>query len=335
GWDKPFRGLARFDLATGMAIPFVVVTSCVVIASAFAFHGKVDEAFLSSDPQIMQTSDVYAGAEDVLAARVQKQLGLEAWASGTSEQRSLWQAELSEAEQNLSAAEREARIAAARGLAAWEQLSPGDRQQQMAALPEVEKRLAGTLVKRNAFQLAQTLTPLLGATRANWIFGLGVLGMGFSSIIILMLINGYVYRELAPPQYATAAHILGCVVAGICGALWPLIWTGESRFWLAILTSTFGMMLLPIAYITFFFMMNSRALLGDSKPRGLSLVVWNTLMGLSVAGALVAASSAIMQKMNDPVAGPTVLGIAVFFGLLVLVGFAATPHRKRELPSER
>ena len=38
GWDKPFRGLARFDLITAMAIPYLMVTTCIVIASANAVH---------------------------------------------------------------------------------------------------------------------------------------------------------------------------------------------------------------------------------------------------------------------------------------------------------
>lgn len=74
-------------------------------------------------------------------------------------------------------------------------------------------------------------------------------------------------------------------------------------------------MLLPIAYVTFFFMMNNRELLGEDKPKGFSLIVWNFLMGFSVAGAIVAAISAMSQKMVDPVAGPTIIGITIFFGL--------------------
>ena len=42
GWDRTFLGLARWDLVTGMAIPFVLVTSCIVItaASAFPWQGR-------------------------------------------------------------------------------------------------------------------------------------------------------------------------------------------------------------------------------------------------------------------------------------------------------
>ena len=57
GWDKTFRGLARFDLSTGMAIPYVIVTSCVVIAAAQSFHAKVDEALLSDDPAVVHHCD--------------------------------------------------------------------------------------------------------------------------------------------------------------------------------------------------------------------------------------------------------------------------------------
>ncbi|MEM9660636.1 MAG: divalent metal cation transporter, partial [Planctomycetota bacterium] len=45
GWTKEFRGLARFDLSTGMFIPFLLATSCVVIASAARFHTQLPVGF--------------------------------------------------------------------------------------------------------------------------------------------------------------------------------------------------------------------------------------------------------------------------------------------------
>ena len=38
GWDRDFRGLAIFDLSTGLFVPFVLATSCVVLAAATQFH---------------------------------------------------------------------------------------------------------------------------------------------------------------------------------------------------------------------------------------------------------------------------------------------------------
>ena len=39
-WTKDFSGLVRFDLLTGMCIPFTLTLSCVVIAAASRFHAE-------------------------------------------------------------------------------------------------------------------------------------------------------------------------------------------------------------------------------------------------------------------------------------------------------
>ena len=45
-WGKEHRGLAIFDLSTGMVIPYVLAVSCVVIASAYMFHGQPYDGLL-------------------------------------------------------------------------------------------------------------------------------------------------------------------------------------------------------------------------------------------------------------------------------------------------
>ncbi|PAY19465.1 hypothetical protein CKO51_11430 [Rhodopirellula sp. SM50] len=281
GWDKPFRGLARFDLSTGMAIPYVLVTSCVVIAAAFSLHNKIDDSLASNDLATMQESPYYTGVEPILLGRVDHELGAEAAASMSSE----------------------------------------EKLQRVAALSVEEKRVALSLVKRNAFQLSGTLEPLLGQSLSNLVFGLGVFGMGFSTIVILMLINGYAFREMAGRPDGAAPFVAGCLVAGLSGATWWYLWDGEAKFWLAIFASTFGMMLLPIAYVTFFLMMNNKRILGAEKPTGARMMVWNVLMLFAVIGAIVAAVSAISEKANDPKSFPVIIGLIVVYGIAVIVGF--------------
>ena len=288
GWNKPFRGLARFDLATGMAIPYVLVTSCVVIASAATFHAKVDPALMSTDPAEMQQSPLYAGASKVLVQRLEYQQGAEPFAA----------------------------------------LGKNEQLGAIAALPDSEKRLAASLVRRNAFELSQALAPLLGPKMANLIFGIGILAMGFSTIVILMLINGYAFCELVGAPQGGKAHLVGCIVAGLAGASWPLLWDGPAKLWLAILTSSFGMMLLPIAYFTFLMMMNSKSLLGDEKPQGVKMLLWNILMIISVLGALAAAGAAIWDKASHPTAGPLVMAVGVLYLALVVIGFIVKAQRK-------
>ena len=49
GWNKQYRGLVKFDLSTGMFIPYILATGCVVIASATQFHGQMGENFVINE----------------------------------------------------------------------------------------------------------------------------------------------------------------------------------------------------------------------------------------------------------------------------------------------
>jgi len=285
GWGKTFRGLAKFDLSTGMAIPYVLVTSCVVIAAGSMFHGEMDEQLGSGDIAVMKQSPLYGKASESLIARLEA---------------------LDETTKELTLEEKEVMI---------------------AGLPKAEKRIAASLVKRNAFQLSKSLAPLLGERQANLVFGIGVLGMGFSSIVILMLINGYAFCEMLGKKQGGRLHVVGCLIAGAVGASWWLVWDGDAKMWLAILVSAFGMMLLPIAYTTFMLMMNSTKILGAEKPQGKRLLIWNVLMGFSVLGAIAAAVTAIYDKASHPIAGKVVIGVGVIF-LVAIVVTAIQRQRK-------
>ncbi len=290
GWDKPFRGLATWDLATALAIPFIIVTSCITLASANAFHARIDSDFASSDPAVFQQSRLFAGASSILEQRI-----------------------LLDRPGLLKGIDREAALATI--------------SEQGAALSGDEKILAATLVKPNTAQLAQSLEPILGS-KAKVVFGLGALGMGFSTIIILMLINGYAVAEVFGRYDSNLARAIGSLAAAAMGFCWFLVWTGPSKTWLIILASSFAAILLPIAYIAFFALMNNRTLLGADKPTGWRMSVWNVLMAIGVLGAFAQSVAAVSTKISDPVTGNLVLGGLVIFVLLALVGFSALPNRR-------
>lgn len=285
-WDRSFRGLSRFDLCTGMAIPYILVTSCVVIAAASQFHAQADEKFLSTDVEVVKKSTLFKGASGTLLARIQ----------------------LDDPDTTLGDEGQEEALAAA-----------------IAAMPQAEKILAAATVKRKAFELAAAISPLLGDRNARLAFGLGIFGMGFSTIIILMLINGFAVCELANKPLGGGTQFFGSLVAGIVGFMWWWIWQGDNQIYLTIVASKFGMMLLPIAYITFFMMMNSNSILGADRPRGTSAFLWNALMLFAVAGAIVAAGSAIYgslttsKNMNERY---IVGGLLAVYTVAIVLGFA-------------
>lgn len=331
GWDKPFRGLARFDLITAMAIPYLIVTTCIVIASSHAFHSKADTSYLSSDPAVMQQSVLFDSTLNLLEKRYVGQDPVIA-----PERASELNGEVDLIAEQLAAA----------GLTLEEETTlkesmksaVSDRKQKLAefgaALSEDEKRIIPTLVKPNAAQLAATLKPLLGESNqkyADLIFGLGAFGMGFSTIIILSLINGYAFAEIGGRYQSTVLRVIGATAAIAVGFCWFWIWQGGSRTWLGIVASTFGAILLPIAYFSFFALMNNSRLLGDEKPTGIRMTIWNVLMAIGVLGALTQAFGAISTKINDPTQGPFVIGGVAVFLLLALVGFSA--RQRPEDPS--
>jgi Mn2+/Fe2+ NRAMP family transporter len=253
GWNRDFRGLAVFDLSTGLFVPFILATGCVVIASASQFHAVPAPGLLGEKDAkgalVVPDKKTQGKFDKIAAARAQKEIGAEAWGDLSAEQQAA----------------------------------------TAAALPQADRRMAAMLVRRDAFDLAQSLSPLTGKTFAHYVFGVGVVGMAISSIIILMLINGFVICEMLGRPSHGWLYRFGCLAPGITGFCAPFLWSGRTQFWLAVPTSVFGFMLIPIAYVTFALVMNSRNLLGEHMPRGGKRWVWNVLMIL--AAGLVAMGS--------------------------------------------
>lgn len=265
GWGKSHRRLALFDLSTGMVVPFVIATSCIVIASGALFHGKPFEGVLidtNGALSISQDPGVAAQVREINAMLGQRQ------------------------------------IAAPSG----------------APVEEGELKIAAMLLRRNNGQFAQSLEPLVGTAFSHVIFGIGALAMALSSISLLMLISGFVVCEMFGYPHGGIQHKLGTLLAST-GVLWPFLWTGSSQAYLAIPTSVFGYTLLPVAFMAFFLMMNSKSLLGENRPTGRARVIWNTLMGVSLA--VTGAASVSTAWTRTMAFGDSI----VPFGKIFLIGF--------------
>ena len=185
---------------------------------------------------------------------------------------------------------------------------------------EADKKIAAMLVKRDAFQLADSLEELTGKKAlSQTVFGIGVLGMAISTIIILMLINGFAVTEMLGAEIGGMKHKIGSILPGITGALGFLyLWSNaEANFWLAVPTSVFGMVLLPIAYITFFLMINSKSLMGDAMPQGNKRIVLNIAMLVALAAATIGAGWSVWSKVQ----WTGVIAVGIFFALAIIVHF--------------
>jgi hypothetical protein len=269
-WGPEFRGFMKFDLATGMLIPFLLATSCIMIAAGTQFHTVAPPGF-SAEPAM--------SAESPPSARQLRE----------------YRALLVD------------RLAAEHGQATHA-LDAGELDRRIAALHPRDREMAAVLVTRDAFDLADSLRPATGDFFSRFVFGFGVLGMTLSTITLMMLISGFVVCEMLNRPHTGWPFRLGSLLAGV-GVLGPFFWS-QAYFWLAVPTSIVGLALLPIAYVTFFLMMNRRSLLGASMPVGRRRIVWNTLMGISL---VVVVSASVYMIWTQ--AGLT--------GMLALAGFLA------------
>ncbi len=285
GWDKDFRGLAIFDLATGLFIPFLLATSCIVIAAASQFHatpaqglaiakienGKLVPAIVDGI-KVQPAQNLVSGYIQLLDKRIEHNIGVQNFAK------------MSEVAKD-----------AARN-----------------ALPKTEKDMAAMLVKRDASNLSETLIPLVGEDVARYIFGFGVLGMAMNAVLMNMLICGLSFSEILGKSGKAKWHIAGSSLI-MFSAIASIFFKG-ARMWLVIYAGVMAAVLLPIAYGAFMFIINSKKVLGNEVPSGKSRVVWNALMACSLAASSVASIWVLYQKIG--IAGPILF--ASFFTIVII-----------------
>ena len=285
-WGREHRGLAKFDLWTALLIPYVVATSCVVIAAGSQFNGKPESAYQDYENRVLH-SNLAKGYGDFMTERLSLELGKEE----------------------------------------FNKLAPIQKKEMMRSIPEPDKQLAAMLVKRDAFNLAASLESLLeNKTFSHYIFGIGVVGMALSTIIILMTINGHAICEVLGKPHKGPVFLGGAYIAGI-GVLGPFVWS-DAAFWLAVPTSILGFTLIPVAYLSFFLLLNSKNVLGRERPSGIGRIIWNTGLILSLAIMGTAAFYVAWNKTWGDI--PFGRFALVGFGILLLIGHFTLKNKKLE-----
>ena len=283
-WGREHRGLVKFDLWTALLIPYVVATSCVVIAAGSQFNGKPESAYENYTERTLHPN-LEKGFNELVTARIEQETGKENYAS----------------------------------------LAPVQQDELLDNLPEANKQLAAMLVKRDAFNLAASLETLFESKAfSHYVFGIGVVGMALSTIIILMTINGHAVCEVLGKPHKGPVFLAGSLIAGI-GVLGPFVWS-DAAFWLAVPTSILGFTLIPVAYLSFFLLINNRKILGKQRPAGSVRFIWN--LGLLIALAIMGSAAfyvAWNKTWGDIPFGRYAL---IGFGILLVCGHYSLKNSK-------
>lgn len=292
GWNKDFRELAIFDLATGLFIPFLLATSCIVVASASQFHAIPADGLSNSSIVDGKLVPAIVDGKKVEPAKnlVKPYIAL-----------------------------LDQRISFSMGAAEFAKLDSAKKDAARNALSKNERDMAAMLVKRDASNLSETLVPLVGDKVARYIFGFGVLGMALNAILMNMLICGVSFSEIIGKGGHPKWQFFGSMLI-VISAITSLFFEG-AKMWLVIYAGVIAMVLLPIAYGAFLVIMNSKKIMGDEAPRGWGRICWNVLMACSVAASSIASLWVLWNKLG--VVGP------VLFVLFLLAVFVSNRFMKR------
>ncbi|MEO0963803.1 MAG: hypothetical protein AAFY08_01685 [Planctomycetota bacterium] len=153
GWGRDQRELARFDLVTGLFLPFVLVSGFIVSAAGATLYGEkhVDPALVAW--RFIQPTDPPPPGLNSYRGN------LEAYAQAD--------------------------------VPTWASANNAERAALLDAIPRSERTLAAATVKHNTSAFAATLEPLFPGDVGTVIFGIGVFFIALSTVLVHMLINGY------------------------------------------------------------------------------------------------------------------------------------------------
>ena len=193
--------------------------------------------------------------------------------------------------------------------------------------PQVDKDLSVMLAKRSANDLAKSLTPFLGSW-SQLIFGIGILAMALSTMLVHMMMNGFAISEALGQPGKRKLFLIGASIPALTGLFSPIIWAGTVKAALVVPASVIATTLLPIAYLVFLLLMNSKKALGEELPKKRLQI--NILMGLATGIAFFASYWALLGKYQSANVYEHWFGMIGIVGLTFLSLFGVFSFLQKE-----
>jgi Mn2+/Fe2+ NRAMP family transporter len=208
-----------------------------------------------------------------------------------------------------------------------ESKSENELNQLRLAAPQADKDLSVMLAKRTVTDLSESLRPILG-DGSKLVFGIGVLAMALSTMLVHMMINGYAIAEAFGRPDRRKLFFAGALIPAFAGFISPILWTGEIKTALAVPASVIATTLLPIAYLIFLLLLNSKKAMGTDRPKKKVLV--NALMILAMGVATFASIWALMSKVQSEAIYEQYFGWIGIVGLPILAITGIYSYLKKE-----
>jgi len=211
----------------------------------------------------------------------------------------------------------EERLAHDIGPLEFDKLAPFQVDAQIAQLSPSEIQLSNLLSGQSVEGMISRLSSISSQPELiQTLLSLIVLFVSFSTILVLMMINGHLVCEVLGKPHKGASFQSGSLLLAL-SSVGPFIWAEQGQ-WVADPTYFISLAMLPFALLSIFLILNNREILGRERPRGFS--GWMLICGSALAVLILGASS-LFTAWNHSVLGvPVGKLLVVLIGILLLIG---------------
>ena len=204
----------------------------------------------------------------------------------------------------------------------FEKLPPFEQDNRFKNLSIDEHLLAHSLLPFSVQQWVKSLSK--GHPTLKYVLGASVLLISFSTIVILMILNGHLFCEVLNKPHRGAPFQSGSLILAL-SSVGPFILSDQDN-WVADPSYILSLAILPFALLSFLLMLNSKEILGRECPKGLG--GWSVNLGACLSFLCLGSSSFYLAWNQKWGSFPIGQLLVILIGVLVLVGYFSLKIKK-------
>ena len=209
------------------------------------------------------------------------------------------------------------------GKSEYNALVPFQQEEKINNLSLADQRLAKLVVSSNIKQWILSFSHG-GNESLKYLLGVSVILISFSTIVVLMVLNGHLVCEVLGKPHKGAPFQSGSLLLALA-SVGPFVWSNQDS-WVADPTYFISLAILPYALLSCLLMLNSRELLGRECPKGITGLIIN--LGAALSFITLGASSSYLAWNHQWEGFPIGQALVVLIGILLLIGYFSLKNKK-------
>ena len=205
----------------------------------------------------------------------------------------------------------------------FQKLPPFQQDEKIESLSKPNLILAHLVSQSNSKKWIHYLSDS-GKEPIQYLLGIVVLLISFSTIVILMVLNGHLVCEILGKPHKGAPFQMGSLLLAV-SSVGPFVLSDQDG-WVADPSYFLSLAIIPYLLLSFLFMLNNKELLGRQCPQGIKGFTLN--LGVCLSFLLLGSSSFYLVWNHFWGSFPVGQALVVLIGLIVLIGYYSLKNKK-------